>query len=347
MKNKIKAIFSFSFKDLFIMLCILSLTFVICYLFQVFIEYSQIYGGILFLLAVFLISRFTKGYLFGILSSIISSFILNYAFTPPYFKLSFSIPAYIFTFFIMLIVALLTSLMMSRIILHEKLKLEAEKERIRSNFLRSISHDLRTPLTSIITNARSLSIELSDLNDRENALIICEEAEKLLKMVENILSISKMNAELDFAMEDELVEELIETAVNNFKKRYEDAKTYVTFPDNIIFVNVNASLIIQVLFNLLENAYLHAESTIPIVIYVDEDKKWVNINVKDFGKGIDESVYEYLNQTQYFTNTNNDFKGIGLSVCSTIIKIHGGVIEARNNEDNGATFTVKLPKVTK
>lgn len=150
MKNDFKKNIVFSYKDLLLSILVLSITFGICYLIQVFIEYSESYSSILFMLSIFLISRFTKGYLFGMISSILASFIVNYAFTYPYFKLSFSIPGYIITFFIMLIVAFLTSILTTRLQEEERIKIEAEKEKIRSSILQSLSHDLRTPLTCII-----------------------------------------------------------------------------------------------------------------------------------------------------------------------------------------------------
>ena len=119
-KEKIKMHLSFSLKDLFLSIVVLSITFGVCFLIQKFISDSATYSSLLFILSVFIISRFTKGYLFGITSSIVGSFVVNYAFTIPYFELSFSIPLYILTFFIMLIVSFLTSIMTTRLLEEEK-----------------------------------------------------------------------------------------------------------------------------------------------------------------------------------------------------------------------------------
>ena len=157
MNDKKIKIFTFSWKDTLLSLTLIMIPFGLCYLIQIYIEDSAVYSSLLFLFSVFLISRFTNGYLYGILSSIIASFIVNYAFTIPYFELSFSIPAYILTFFVMLAIALLTSVLTTRIMEEESIKIEAEKERMRGNFLQSVSHDLRTPLTSILGNSTNLA----------------------------------------------------------------------------------------------------------------------------------------------------------------------------------------------
>lgn len=347
MKNKIKSLFIFSIKDTIISIGILGIAFLICYIFHYFINDSASYSSMIFFLAIFLISRLTRGYLYGIISSIFGSFIVNYAFTAPYFELSFSIPVYIVTFLIMLVVSFLTSILTSKVIEEEKIKIEAEKEKMRSNFLRSVSHDLRTPLTSIIGNSHELcnSNNLKD-EDKKTAISIHDEAEKLLSMVENVLSISKINSELKINSRNELVEEIFEDAVHEFKGRYPDSRICVQIPEKILFVNVDSKLISQVLLNLLENAYIHGKSDIPIVLFASYDKKYVYMNVRDKGIGITNDVYKYLNEPVFIDSpSENTYQGIGLSVSNTLVKLHGGVIEAKNNDDGGAIFTIKLPLV--
>lgn len=346
-KDKLKIHLEFSWKDLLLSIIVLTITFGVCFFIQKFVVDSSDYSSILFLLSVFIISRFTKGYLFGLASSIVGSFIVNYAFTYPYFELSFSIPGYILTFFIMLIVSFLTSIMTTRLLEEEKIKIEAEKERMRGNFLQSVSHDLRTPLTSIIGNSSELA-KNDSLNENEKiiAQTILDEADNLLGMVENVLSISKINTNLKLSLKDELVEELFEEAVHKFKMRYPDSRIYVEIPKKILFVAVDFRLIGQVLINLLENAYIHGASDVPILLYAEYDKKYVYMKIKDHGKGITDEVYKYLNESLFIADdSNNKYKGIGLSVSNTIVKLHGGELLANNNDDMGATFTIKLPVV--
>ena len=345
MRNKIKKLFEFSFIDLIITIAILAVTFLICYAIQYFIADSASYSSLLFVLAIFLVSRFTKGYLFGIISAIVGSFIVNYAFTSPYYDLSFSIPTYLFTFITMILVSFLTSILTTKVVEDEKIKIDAEKEKTRSNFLRSVSHDFRTPLTTIMGNSDELSkSENLSEDDRKKATAIHDEAKNLLSMVENVLSISRINNELNIVTKKELVEELFENAVHEFKGRYSDSIIDVTIPNEIIFVDVDSKLIIQVLLNLLENAYIHGNSKKPIKLYATYDDKYVYMNIYDYGSGIDDNVYKYLNEYLFInSDSENKYKGIGLSVSNTIVKLHNGMIEAKNNEDRGAVFTIKLP----
>ena len=346
MKNKIRILLKYPIKDLLLTISISGVVFLVCYIIHNFIPDSESYSSLLFLLAIFLVSRFTRGYLFGLISAVVGSFIVNYAFTAPYFELSFSIPGYIITFVIMLLVSVLTSVLTTKVIEEEEIKVEAEKEKIKSNFLRSISHDLRTPLTTILGNSNEL-IKSNELTpeDKKTAVIIHDEAETLLGMVENVLSISRINSELKLNTRNELVEELLENAVHEIKGRYPDIRILVQIPDKILFVNVDSKLILQVLLNLLENAYIHGKSDVPITLFSTYDNKYVYINIKDYGTGIDD-VNKYLNESAYFNvDSQNKYQGIGLSVSNTIIKLHGGIISAKNNDDKGATFTIKLPVV--
>lgn len=347
MKNKMKSFFNVSIKDIIISVIILGLAFLICFIIHYFIVDSATYSSMIFILAIFLVSRLTRGYIYGVVSSIIGSFIVNYAFTSPYFELSFSIPVYIVTFVIMLLVSFLTSILTTKVVEEEKIKLEAEKEKMRSNFLRSVSHDLRTPLTSIIGNSSELTKSNAlDEEDKKTALSIHDEADKLLSMVENVLSISKINSELKINTRNELVEEIFENAVYEFKNRYLDARIFVQIPDKILFVNVDSKLLLQVLLNLLENAYIHGKSDVPILLFATYDKKYVYMNVKDSGQGITSDVQKYLDEPLFFDSSSESrYKGIGLSVSNTLIKLHGGIIEAKNNDDCGAIFTIKLPLV--
>lgn len=116
---------------------------------------GEIDGGsqntqLVFLLAVLLISRYTSGYFWGVLAAVISVPLVNYMFTYPFFVFNLSISGYLLTFITMLTVSLIVSILTSRIQAQEKLRILAEKEKLRANLLRAVSHDLRTPLTSIV-----------------------------------------------------------------------------------------------------------------------------------------------------------------------------------------------------
>ncbi len=148
MKKK-KQIFDIAFT-----VFILSLSFAVGILFQKFGVWEQI--TTLFAFSVFLISLITDGYIYGVASAILSVFIINYTFTYPYFNMDFSAPSSIISAAIMLIIAVLTGAFTTRMKQWQKIKTESESERMRANLLRAVSHDLRTPLTTIYGASSSI-----------------------------------------------------------------------------------------------------------------------------------------------------------------------------------------------
>lgn len=150
----------------------------------------------LFVFAVFLVALVTDKCWYGIVSAVIGTLMVNYAFTFPYFVLNFTIPANLLSAVIMIIIALLTSALTSENKRQQLLKTENEKERMRANLLRAVSHDLRTPLTSIYGSS-SLLMESSDTmtetQKTEMLQGIKEDAQWLVQMVENLLSITRID----------------------------------------------------------------------------------------------------------------------------------------------------------
>jgi two-component system sensor histidine kinase KdpD len=126
---------------------------------------GDVHVPLVFVLTVLVVSRFTEGYFYGIFTSVAAEFGVNYVFTYPYFAFDFTIAGYPLTFLSMLAVSVITSTLTTQIKQQEKLRVETEKEKLRANLLRAISHDLRTPLTSI---AGSTSILLEDENRLED-----------------------------------------------------------------------------------------------------------------------------------------------------------------------------------
>lgn len=139
---------------------------------------------------------------------------------------------------------------------------EADKERIRANLLRAISHDLRTPLTSIIGSSDSFTENYAALSDQEKLDLVSsinEDSHWLLNMVENLLSITRIQGDTGrVRKEDELVEEVVSEAITRIKKRIPDIEIHVTAPDNILIIPMDPLLIEQVLMNLMENAFVHS-----------------------------------------------------------------------------------------
>ena len=314
--------------------------------------------ALIYILVLIIIVRYSDGYLPGLIFSIVAVICVNYLFTYPYFELNFTLSGYPVTFLEMLGVTLLISTMTTNMkqqaqMLAEKDKLlsETEKEKMRANLLRAISHDLRTPLTGII-GASSSYLDNNTLltEDEKNAIVthIHEDANWLLNMVENLLSVTRIRGQSSTVRKtDESVEEIVSAAINRLKKRIPEATVKVSVPDELLILPMDAILIEQVLINLLENAIVHSQSSRPILCYVDDDNENVTFHVKDFGVGIDpERLKNIFDGNSYIGNSVSDSNkgmGIGLSICKTIITAHNGTINARNHEQ-GAEFYFSLPK---
>ncbi|MBQ2106920.1 MAG: PAS domain-containing sensor histidine kinase, partial [Lachnospiraceae bacterium] len=173
-------------KNILITIVILALAAVFCFWLQGLSE-SDTHVPLLFVLAVVLVSRFTEGYAYGILASMIAVIGVNYVFTYPYFEINFNLTGYPLTFLAMLAVAVLVSALTTQIKEKEQIRLEVEREKMRGNLLRAVSHDIRTPLTSIV-GAASLLLDNEKELSREQKIEFVQdirlEAQWLIRIVE-------------------------------------------------------------------------------------------------------------------------------------------------------------------
>lgn len=313
--------------------------------------------SLIYILALVMVARFTEGYWYGIVFSLFSVICINFFFTYPYFKLNFTLTGYPLTFLIMLTITIITSTATSHIKIQAKQLSEqeailnkAEKEQMRANLLRAISHDLRTPLTSII-GASDSYFELSDGTSRKDELVhqIHDDAEWLLNMVENLLSVTRIqnstSAKVNTSLE--VVEEIVSEAVLRFKKRQPGTSLKVSVPNEFIMIPMDSLLIEQVIINLLENASIHSQSEQPIIFTVNDTDSFVSFHIRDYGIGINPNLISTIFDGTSTRNTemSDAYKGmgIGLSICKTIVTAHGGTIQAVNHPD-GAEFIFTLPK---
>ena len=228
----------------------------------------------------------------------------------------------------------------------QKAQIEMEREKLRGNLLRAVSHDLRTPLTGILGSTTTLLEHGEALEEdvkRQLLVDIFEESNWLIHSVENILSITRMDdGRVTINKNIELVEEVVSEAVLRIKKFDTDHEIKITIPDEPIMIPMDGILIKQVLINLLDNAtkYTPHHSTINVKAYLKDD--FVYFEVIDNGNGIpDENLPFIFNR--FFTTSSRRGIGLGLAICKSIITAHGGVISAFNNENGGATFRFKLP----
>ena len=180
---------------------ILGIATAFCFLVQRISE-SDTHVPLLFVLAVLFVSRFTDGYVYGIVASIIAVFGVNYVFTFPYFKLNFAITGYPLTFVAMLAVACSVSALTTQIKKQEQMRLEVEREKMRANLLRAVSHDIRTPLTSIVGSASGI-IDNYDALSKEN----------ILELLEDMKSEGQWLVPMDAILIEQVIVNLLENCV--------------------------------------------------------------------------------------------------------------------------------------
>lgn len=314
--------------------------------------------AMVYILALVLVSRFTTGYWYGIACSLFAVICINYIFTYPYMDINFTLTGYPITFIGTLTITLFTSTMTSHmvrqtelILEREKLLSEAEKEKVRANLLRAISHDLRTPLTGILGNSSLILENQNNLSDSDKIDIITtiyNDTNWLLNMVENLLSITRIkgdNMTINTSLES--VEEVLSEALQKLNKRHPESQIIALVPDEMILLPMDAILIEQVIINLVENAVVHSGSNLPIELIVKEHPQNVSFSIKDHGIGISTEDLNHLFDGGTYTHNafTDSYKGmgIGLSICKTIISAHHGTITGCNHEE-GAEFVFTLPK---
>lgn len=229
--------------------------------------------------------------------------------------------------------------------------IKVKKEQFRSDLLRSISHDLRTPLTSIYGNADVLLNDNGNLkNDKKNALYknIYDDSLWLINLVENLLSMTSIeDGSVKLRIEPEVIEDVIDESLSHVSRIKDNRKIKVNIADDFLMADMDARLIVQVLINLINNAikYTEDESTISINAY--QIKNNVYIEVCDNGSGIKDvdknKIFEKFYTVNHSVVDSKKSMGLGLSLCKSIVEAHGGVISVKDNHPTGAIFTFSLP----
>lgn len=325
----------------------------LCYALGPFAGEEQ-FEAIIFVVAVLIISRFTNGYAYGVAASVIGVLIVNCVFTYPYYRLNFTLTGYPIAILSMLAAAVITGTQTTRIKEQEQLKVEAERERTRSNLLRAVSHDLRTPLTAISGACSVLKEGEDTLSAEEKHKLlnqIDEDSQWLIRLVENLLVVTRIDTPgsgANIAKESEAVEEVAASALALFKKNFPSVKVEAQLPKELLMVPMDGMLIRQVLLNLFENAAIHAEGMTKITLEIKREGDNAAFRVIDDGRGIDPDVLPHILEGNFkqSVGSSEDKKrnmGIGLSVCSTIISAHEGEMRAYNGRSGGAVFEFTLP----
>ena len=303
----------------------------------------------IFILAVFLISLNTEGYFYGVIASLVGTLAINFAFTFPYFQFDFLTTENVLSAFILLIIAIVTCTLITKIREQDRINAEIDKEKMKANLLRAVSHDIRTPLTTI-SGSSSMICDLYDSLDDNQILALAkgikEDSNWLISMVENLLTVTRIDNDLvSIVKKPTVVDELIDSVLLKMEKRFPEQKIIIEIPDDFVVVAMDAVLIQQVLLNLFENSIYHAKGMDELKLRVfTQDNKAV-FEVINNGEGIDKdklkTMFSGTLDKRHHIDSKKKSMGIGLSVCAAIIKAHNGEISARNLEE-GCCFQFVL-----
>ncbi|MGC4089510.1 MAG: ATP-binding protein [Polyangiaceae bacterium] len=228
-------------------------------------------------------------------------------------------------------------------------ELEAETERARGSLLAAISHDLKTPLASILLVAGTLQANAGTIAApaRKDLLdTLVDEAERLTRLVANVLSITKLEgSSAPLRKQPEDITEVVETALAALSTRLTERRVGVSIERGLPLVEVDAVLLQQVLINLLENALRHAPASDIEVRAAAEDGQVV-VTVHDDGPGIPLDEHDKVFE-KFFRGSrasrNDGGVGLGLTICRAIVQAHGGKIYVQSEHGPGTNITFSLP----
>ena len=233
----------------------------------------------------------------------------------------------------------------------EESRMVAQREQLRANLLRSISHDLRTPLTSISGNASNF-LTNGDLMDEQTKIQlftdIYDDSMWLINLVENLLSVTRLEENhLNLHLSSELLSDVIEEALKHLNRRKVEYEITVTQEDEFVMAKMDVKLVVQVLLNLIDNAIKYCPPGTHIQVHTCKKGKFVEVSVSDDGIGIEDSRKEKIFD-MFYSGANKivDSRrslGLGLSLCKSIVSAHGGEISVSDNHPKGTVFTFTLP----
>ncbi|MBS5145835.1 MAG: sensor histidine kinase KdpD [Butyricicoccus pullicaecorum] len=232
-------------------------------------------------------------------------------------------------------------------------ELETQREQLRANLLRAISHDLRTPLTGISGNAGVLmekSFSLDESKKQEMYRSIYDDAMWLVNLTENLLSITRIeNGTMPLRRGAELIDDIFHEALSHVDRRAAEHEIRVELADDMLMANMDARLIVQIIINIVNNAIKYTPEGSDICLSAKKENSMVRIEIADNGPGISDEAKQRLFDMFYTANTGSagaDSRrglGLGLSLCKSIVEAHGGSITVHDNQPHGAVFSFTLP----
>ncbi len=227
----------------------------------------------------------------------------------------------------------------------------AKNEQLRANLLRTISHDLRTPLTSISGSASNLLTNYQKMDDtirKQTFLDIYDDSMWLINLVENLLAVTRIEGgQVNLTRSVELIDEVIAEALRHINRKGKEHNIHVSSSQDLLLAQMDAKLIVQVIINLVDNAIKYTPVHSNIWINTKKEGKWIIVSVSDNGPGIPDEQKPYVFDMFYSgANQIADSRrslGLGLSLCRSIVTAHGGLIHVSDNQPQGTVFTFTLP----
>ncbi len=234
----------------------------------------------------------------------------------------------------------------------EEAAIAVQNEKLRANLLRTISHDLRTPLTSISGNASNLYNHYNMLDDETRQQIftdIYDESEWLIQLVENLLSVTRIdNGQMELNQTPEVLDDVVDEALRHIDRNKTDHDIKVKHPGELVIANIDAKLITQVIINIVNNAIKYTQKGSEIIIEFGEKGEDVFVRISDNGPGMSPEMKEHAFD-MFYTGHHKvaDAKrsmGLGLSLCKSVVEAHGGNISVKDNNPSGCIFTFYLKR---
>ena len=308
-----------------------------------------------YILGVLIISINTKSRLFCFVSSMASVIVFNFLFTEPRYTLFAYDRDYFITFLIMFCSSWLTGTLAMEKDRNAREKEEAsimaKNEQMRANLLRSISHDLRSPLTSISGNASNLLTKSESFDEdtkRQLYTDIYDDSMWLISVVENLLAVTRLeNRNINLKFSAELIDEVIEEALQHIHKDSVNHEITTEIADEILMAKMDAKLVAQVIVNIVNNAIKYTQEGSEILIRAWKEKGMVFVSIADNGPGVPDEEKEHIFEMFYSGKKevadSRRSMGLGLALCKTIVTAHGGELMLESNDPTGAVFTFTLP----
>lgn len=308
-----------------------------------------------YILGVLMISAQTTKMRYCFISAVLAILLFNWLYAEPRFTLFYYDPRHTVTMVLLLIMSMLVAFISQQIrrrtAEQAALAVKAESELLRLNLLRSLGHDLRTPLTSISGDAEILLTRGDVLRqDSKEELYhnIYDNAEWLTTMVENVLYVTRFeNGTMEIDRQPIVLSDLISESLQYISKKKQEHIILLDPTEDILLVNVDPNMIVQMLVNLINNAIKHTQVGSTIWITERQEENWAVVEVADNGPGIanQEAIFNIFYSTAS-TELQPDEKrgmGLGLPLSKSIIEMHDGELYYKKNIPHGAIFGFQLP----